>query len=756
MIVARVWWIFSIVIVIALCSSTSGSPAVVKGMIMGVQSEMTEWTFETHKAYADPFNDIDIDAVFAMGDRTWRVPGFWRGGNKWGIRFAAPLPGSYRFHIECTDKTNPDLNGHEGEFVASAYSGDNPLLKHGPLRASANGRYFEHEDGTPFLWLGDTWWKGLCGRITWEGFQKLTADRKAKGFNVVQIVAGPYPDEPPFDPRWENEGGMAYEKGYEHINPAYFDYADRRIKLLVDSGIVPAIVGGWVRFMPDAAKMKKHWRYLIARYGAYPTVWIIAGEAWDPVKIEGDPKYYSHGPMTEVTRYARSIDPYHRMITMHPPGSSSGRQAVSDESLVDFDMLQTMHHDWQAVPTNLALVSSHRSKTPAMPVLIGEANYEGHMGANRQDLQRFDFWTTMMIGAAGFSYGAGGIWQMNSDTVRGSAYEFTPWEEAMVLPGSTQLGLAKKILERYPWWEFEPHPEWVEPHGTEFMEPHAEWYDARGRWATENGRYDLPYAAGIPGRVMVVYLPGYHFYDWSGPTLPGVDRTHHYRGSYINPITGVAVQTWTVFFPTATKLFEDKFDNQSSSAWVDCGSPSHISGGKLTGSKNMVTLLKDRVFDDVMVSVGANTESESGIVLRYQDPENYLAAIYSPSLKAVYIQNRVHGDYGPQLGYVRVPEIGSHIRLTAQVSGSRATVAISDGARSYCTSTVQVENVTPGPIGLWHFQIGETQSFDDFVVSAGIKGVGADPNSQVSLTDPYAAPPIPAPQDWVLIMEDIG
>ena len=26
-------------------------------------------------------------------------------------------------------------------------------------------------------------------------FQELTADRKAKGFNVVQIVCGPYPDD---------------------------------------------------------------------------------------------------------------------------------------------------------------------------------------------------------------------------------------------------------------------------------------------------------------------------------------------------------------------------------------------------------------------------------------------------------------------------------------------------------------------------------------------------------------------------------
>jgi len=53
-------------------------------------------------------------------------------------------------------------------------------------------RHFEHLDGTPFFWLGDTWWMGLCKRLSWDGFQELTANRKAKGFNVVQIVCGPY------------------------------------------------------------------------------------------------------------------------------------------------------------------------------------------------------------------------------------------------------------------------------------------------------------------------------------------------------------------------------------------------------------------------------------------------------------------------------------------------------------------------------------------------------------------------------------
>lgn len=104
---------------------------------------------------------------------------------------------------------NPDLNGKERTFSVGAYQGTNPLLKHGFVRAIPGQRYFAHADGTPFLWLADTWWKGLCQRLTWDGFRELTADRRAKGFSVIQIVCGPYPDENFFQPSWARRRGPA-------------------------------------------------------------------------------------------------------------------------------------------------------------------------------------------------------------------------------------------------------------------------------------------------------------------------------------------------------------------------------------------------------------------------------------------------------------------------------------------------------------------------------------------------------------------
>jgi hypothetical protein len=77
------------------------------------------------------------------------------------------------------------------------------------------------------------------------------------------------------------------------------------------------------------------------------------------------------------------------------------------------------------------------------------------------------FWLCLMNGAAGHTYGANGIWQCNRPgqphgaSPHGGSYGKIPWDEAMSLPGSRQVGLGKKLLERYPWQRFQPHPEWV-------------------------------------------------------------------------------------------------------------------------------------------------------------------------------------------------------------------------------------------------------------------------------------------------------
>ena len=57
----------------------------------------------------------------------------------------------------------------------------------------------------------------------------------------------------------------------------------------------------------------------------------------------------------------------------------------------------------------------------------------------------------MLSGPAGHTYGAAGIRQASADVYLGidPVYDWTTWKEGMAYPGSTQLGIEKKLLEKY-------------------------------------------------------------------------------------------------------------------------------------------------------------------------------------------------------------------------------------------------------------------------------------------------------------------
>jgi hypothetical protein len=73
------------------------------------------------------------------------------------------------------------LNGTTGTITVKSHDGSNRLLRHGPLTIDST-KHIAHSDGTPFLWLADSWWHGMTSRFKWpEDFQKLTQERKDKG-----------------------------------------------------------------------------------------------------------------------------------------------------------------------------------------------------------------------------------------------------------------------------------------------------------------------------------------------------------------------------------------------------------------------------------------------------------------------------------------------------------------------------------------------------------------------------------------------
>jgi hypothetical protein len=156
-----------------------------------------------------------------------------------------------------------------------------------------------------------------------------------------------------------------------------------------------------------------------------------------------------------------------------------------------------------------------------MPVINAEVCYEGILGRSRQDIQRFMFWVSVLSGACGHTYGANGVWQVNllgdpfGPSPHGRTWGNTSWQEAAQYPGGREVGAGAQLLRRYPWHRIEPHPEWTEPH-----------------WSPEN--YELPYAAGIPGELRIIYIPTM----WNPPKLRLLEKDIKYRATLFDPSTG--------------------------------------------------------------------------------------------------------------------------------------------------------------------------------------------------------------------------
>jgi Protein of unknown function (DUF4038)/Domain of unknown function (DUF5060) len=768
--------------------------ALASGHAPTTQSRVFEWTFESQKVYPDPFNDVDVDVIFAKGGDSWKVPTFWRGGSKWTVRFAAPAPGEYSYHLESTDTGNPDLNGHEGRVTITSYQGPNLLLKRGMLRVSANKRYFEQADGTPFYWLGDTWWSGMSTRLSWEGFQKLTADRKAKGFTVVQIVAGLVPGEEqsPSDPGYCNEGGCVWNPGFKQINPKFFDFADRRVQHLVDSEIAPAIVGAWSEKVGElgVAKLKKHWRYVIARYGAYPVFWIVGGEVSDPPGKSPSTEDPVPGGWTEIARYLRATDPYHHPITVHEVAASTDLP-LQDESLTDFHLFQPSHADWSSIAVEVAQLDLHYARTDVTkPLVVGEIGYERLGGVHLEDFQRVAFWLSSLNGAAGFTYGANGVWESYTADKQFHRWKwsFMTWDEAMSLPGSYQVGLGAKLVRQYPWWRFEPHPEWLaQPRGTTFFEPRAgeknqfrigvqaDWGSPEfnttpgpDEWKEHNGNFRLPYAAGVPREVRFIYVPSFGLLSPPPPTILGLEPGVRYHAYYWEPSYGIKFDLGAVEAPLPGPILrQEKFEEAGKSSW---------SGNLLNGVNQK----------DLAASVGAHSDAEAGLVLRFHDAGNYVAAVYSPKEKTVYLLDRKDGVDGKPLAGTAVPVIGSNLRLSAEVRGGWAEVSVTDGQHTYSSEIVSVSNTAAGGAGLLHKSDGATlelrqsptlvtdthlekKLFDAQGTYRGeMVGPGMDlgppfgaPTSwddfgkeKILLLDSYRPERLPAAGDWVLVLEN--
>ncbi len=332
------------------------------------------------------------------------------------------------------------------------------------VAVSPDGHLLQHEDGTPFFWLGDTGWL-LFTRLSREEAEIYLEDRRRKGFNVIQVMAVPglpctnaYGHEPFAD---MDPGRPVTTSG------GYWDHVDFVLSLAAEKGMHLAMVPAWGsvvkrrRLHPGNAAPYGTW--LGDRYRDRPNViWLNGGD------VHGDRYAEVWAALAEAIKRA---DPGH-LITFHPFGRTQSSQWFHDASWLDLNMCQSGHQRYdQTAPgdgpgeDNWRYIAADYARVPAKPTLDGEPSYEGiPQGLHDpnepvwqdRDSRRYAYWS-VFAGACGHTYGNGSVMQMLAPRYAPGGYGVTRfWYDAMRDPGAGQMQYLKNLLLSRPYFERRP------------------------------------------------------------------------------------------------------------------------------------------------------------------------------------------------------------------------------------------------------------------------------------------------------------
>ena len=416
------------------------------------KNSIFEYEFILKNEYNNPFLEIELDVEFTSPSlKRYIVPAFWKGGNIWAVRFTPTEVGEYSFKTKSKESSLDN--------ITKSFRVQQSTISLNTLELSSNKEYIL-SNKEPFFWFSDTWWMALSGRLEFEKFKKLANIRKKQGFNTIQLVAGLMPDMDSFDKRAFSQGGYVWQDDFKEINPTFFEEAEKKIEYLYKEGFNIAIVGAWGYYLEKMGllKMKKHWRYIIARWGVYSQIYILAGEASMPFYLSKSRDEESRNlkeKWSKILEYVKTIDPYNRLLTIHPIESSL--REINNKELLDINLLQASHNSYESIKKGDTLLNE--SSKEKIPAIMDEINYEGILRDNHDGVIRLSFWRAILNSSKGFGYGANGVWQVNKEnepfgpSPHGAAWGDIAYNVAIEFKGAKDISKSIELLKEYKWWK---------------------------------------------------------------------------------------------------------------------------------------------------------------------------------------------------------------------------------------------------------------------------------------------------------------
>ena len=192
----------------------------------------------------------------------------------------------------------------------------------------------------------------------------------------------------------------------------------------------------------DGKEYARFCKYLVARYGAGPAIWLIGADG-----IGDAPSLAFAGEAIE------RWDDYEHPAGLHyaPHGKTDSHQAAD---WLDFQWAQTGHNG-EHLP-EVAMDLYHQ--VPIKASTNGEPTYEniGRIGNGEGWWQGHEAWSNLCAGGVlGVVYGAGSVWNWVRDPAAkdaAQAWTFAPgksWRDAIEFKGADYVGNIGKILNRF-------------------------------------------------------------------------------------------------------------------------------------------------------------------------------------------------------------------------------------------------------------------------------------------------------------------
>ncbi|MER7938884.1 MULTISPECIES: DUF5060 domain-containing protein [unclassified Streptomyces] len=312
-----------------------------------------EWLLDARRSHADPYTGVVVTARFrGPSGAEKEIEGFFD-GRRFRVRFSPGEAGTWQ--VRTASRPYDEGLDTEGRFEAVEDG-----WVHRTLRAEpGTGRGFVDGGGSPVFVLGDTAYHLLgmahCGADVVPYLER----RRAQGFDLVRVRAHVSPFHPPEGfSDWQTRscwpwGGSPQCPMFDRFDPAWFGTVDRIVAEASRIGIgLEVIVEGWGMEFPFNARgvFTAEWedlwlRHLVARYDAFPGVWI-----WT---VMNEYEYYpdgvpSHSRVADlwalrIARRVKELAPHGKTVAVHngPPGPPFAERFAVDPDAVDAVMVQS-------------------------------------------------------------------------------------------------------------------------------------------------------------------------------------------------------------------------------------------------------------------------------------------------------------------------------------------------------------------------------------------------------------------------------